>query len=252
MIRGLFINLDRKPERRRRIEAELRRFKLAQFYERISAIDGHPGAPPGWSGVIGCFRSHLKALDIARRMRSAVHVIEDDVILSDRLKPFLESRQCAEALARFDLVFLDMWIENDTARRYHEVLIRAGNGLQLMNLRGGRIKSADSYLVAQRSVDKVFGLLAAEVARGPRLAVDMFYETMIGSGHLTAAVVVPFVTCIDIETGTESSIQSLSHDEQVQLAMLRTAFFVDPARQPSRTLPPLDAGDNVAPRPGVG
>ena len=125
-------------------------------------------------------------------------------------------------------------------RLYQEAQRHAGAGLFLMDLRAVKVTSADSYLVGPRSVDKVAGLLAAEAAAGPRGAVDSFYSQMVSTGRLTAAVVVPFLTCVDIETGTRSSVQTMSREDQRRSVMLRTAFFVDRDRQPAFGLPPLD------------
>jgi hypothetical protein len=240
-MRGYYINLDRKPERRRRMEAEFSRFKLSSFYERVSAVDGQPGAPEKAAGAFGCFRSHLKVAEIGARAGSAIHVLEDDAILSSRLKPFLASPACAAALQRYDLLFLDMWVKNEAIPRYRDALARARGGYELMDLRGIRISATDSYLVGQRSLKKLAVMLAGEAAKGPRVAVDVFYWKMVEAGFLTAAVTVPFLTCVDIETGAESSIQKLSSDHQRESIMLRTSFFVDRDRQPSLGQP-ADAG----------
>lgn len=220
------------------MEAEFRRFKLSQFYERVSAIDGQKIV--GDRGpAIGCFRSHLKALELARATGGSVHLIEDDRILSTRLKPFLASLECARLLSEFDLVFLEMWVDEPVVRRYQEALARAGTGLHALNLRGLRVGSTGSYVVSERSADRVASLLAAEVERGARVPVDNFYSQMVATGMLRAAVVVPFLTCTDIVTGSASSIQLLTQDQMAAHVKLRTAFFVERGRQPFFKLQPL-------------
>ena len=214
------------------MEAEVRRFKLSSAYERISAIDGHPGAVGAWGPVIGCFRSHLKAMDIAKGHTDIVHIMEDDEILSGRLKAFLASQECAQQLGQFDLLFLDMWVDADAVGRYREALTRADSGSSVMNLRGLRIGSAASYVVSPRSSGRIARLLATELETGPRMPVDSFYSHMVDSGLLSAAVVLPFLTCMDSETGLESSIQSLSRSSLIGQANLRMSFFVDRAASP--------------------
>jgi GR25 family glycosyltransferase involved in LPS biosynthesis len=241
---GFYINLDRKPERRRRMEAEFRRFKLARFYERISGVDGHPGAVGPWGPVIGCFRSHLKVMEIAKE-RGTVHVLEDDKLLSDRLKPFLDSRACAVMLAEFDLLFLEMWVETKAIPRYRQSLSLAGTTVHAMNLRGLRIGTASSYVVSERSSGRIAALLAEEVRRGPRMPVDNFYSHLVDTGLLKAAVAVPFLTCMDMETAPQSSIQSLERRKMVEQAMLRTSFFVDQSRQPAAQLPSIEPSRRV-------
>jgi hypothetical protein len=53
------------------------------------------------------------------------------------------------------------------------------------------------------------------------------------SGELTAAVVVPFLTGVDLATGTSSDVQVIPSADQRMFVMLRTRFFVDKSRQPS-------------------
>jgi GR25 family glycosyltransferase involved in LPS biosynthesis len=228
--RGLFINLDRKPERRRRMEAEFSRFKLSQFYQRLSAVDGHPGETGVKAGAIGCFRSHLKAIGVATTLGPIVHILEDDRILSGRLRPFLNSPACATALRQYDIVFLEMWVDPNVQERYRQAYRQAGAGVTLLDLRGLRIGSTASYVVSGQSAGRIGPLLVAEVGRGPRMPIDNYYSRLVDTGQLRAAVVVPFVTCIDFETGVDSSIQYVPRDQLIDHAMRRASFFVDRAR----------------------
>lgn len=227
MFRGLFINLDRKPERRRRMEAELRRFRLSSNYERLRAIDGHPGATGAIAAVIGCFRSHHKAMEIAKGHSDAFHIMEDDRILSGQLGKFLQSQECARQLRQFDLLFLDMWVEETSFGRFREAFARAGQGAFFLNMRGMRIGTAASYIVSPRSSGRIAVLMADEIARGPRMPVDTFYSHMVDRGLLTAGLAFPFLTAIDVVTGPESSIQSMDRSGLVKQAELRMSFFVD-------------------------
>src|SRR5262245_55717289 len=102
--RGLFINLDKRRDRLTRITREIARYGLTQKYERIRAIKDHPTSR-------GCYRSHLKALERAQEIGGIVHILEDDSILSDRLAPFLVSRDLEAFLDRYDVVHFDMWLD---------------------------------------------------------------------------------------------------------------------------------------------
>ena len=221
MYRGLFINLDRDRDRLRHMEAELKRFGLANHYERLRAIEAEPGR-------LGCMRSHLKALDFARRQRDAVHILEDDSILSARLKPFLNSDAAAELLDQYDILFLDMWIDPSIAavNRYRDALANPGP----MDLKGTRVACASSYVVSPQSAARLLKIL--RLSPPP---IDARYSELVQTGEITAAVMVPFLTGVDIRLGSESSIQSAPEGAMRNLIMLRTAFFVDPDRQPSAT-----------------
>ena len=222
MYRGLFINLDRDRDRLEHMEAELKRFGLANYYERLHAIEADPGR-------LGCMQSHLKALDYARHQRGLVHIVEDDSILSAKLKPFLNSAAAAELLDRYEMLFLDMWIDPSLAavNRYRAALANPGP----MDLKGTRVACASSYVVSPRSAARLLKLLKSSPP-----PVDARYSDLVQSGTVSAAVMVPFLTGVDIGLGTQSSIQQAPHDAMRKLIMLRTAFFVDPARQPAATL----------------
>ncbi len=243
MIKGLYINLDRKPERRRRMEAELRRFRLSQFYQRVRAVDGHAIQPDFWGATMGCFRSHLKAVEIARDAGGIVHIMEDDRLLSGRLRSFLQSPQCQGLLRTFDLVFLDMWVDPGTVEQYRQALAAAAGGLNIVNLRGLRVGSAASYLVSGRSAGRIAELLAAEAERGPRVPVDDFYSRMVQTADLKAAVILPFLTCMDMETATDSAIQIRGKEYMTMQVLMRTAFFVERERQASAKLVPASGPD---------
>ncbi|HEX4964110.1 MAG TPA: glycosyltransferase family 25 protein [Thermoanaerobaculia bacterium] len=83
------INLDRRPERWRRMQGRFARLGLDPV-ERSPAIDGGRIAlPPGWPGrpgAYGCLLSHLGVVERARKLGwSRVLIFEDDVLFSDRL-----------------------------------------------------------------------------------------------------------------------------------------------------------------------
>ena len=229
---GLYINLDRAENRRRRLEAEFARFGLSARYRRVRAVsDSEP-----WRG---CWKSHLKALAEAQRLGGIVHIAEDDVILSDRLAPFLASPQLQELLARFDIVYLSMWVDPDPGALtvYTRAVEAAGTGHAFVDMRVARAGSTDSYVVAPRSIEKLLGVLAGRLAQPPPTTLDGFINRTIKAGGLTAAAIVPFLSCIDLVTGVQSSIQrEMSGDEQSRLVKLRTSFFVDRNRQPHFTL----------------
>src|SRR5262245_21679794 len=84
---GLYINLDRSTERRRSIEEQLAKFNLSSRYTRFEAVDGlktaaREGLQPG---EVGCFHSHHRALMKGGENGLPVHILEDDILLSQYL-----------------------------------------------------------------------------------------------------------------------------------------------------------------------
>lgn len=67
----IYINLERRRDRKEQIEAELDRFNLS--YERFNAID--------YSSIVGCSKSHLEVLRLAKiRGYKNILILEDDFI----------------------------------------------------------------------------------------------------------------------------------------------------------------------------
>src|SRR5262245_50306165 len=106
--RGFYINLDRSPDRRARLEDQLRRFGAEDIYERFPAIDGRtlpPTGSPLRPGEIGVFLSHHGVLKRARGLGKCIHVVEDDVLLSRHLRPVLEETISENLMDHYDLLF---------------------------------------------------------------------------------------------------------------------------------------------------
>jgi glycosyl transferase, family 25 len=82
------INLDRRPERWKRMESRFSEFDLGPV-ERFSAVDGSKmHIPVNWPeppGAYGCLQSHLSVVQQARAQgRESVLIIEDDVLFDER------------------------------------------------------------------------------------------------------------------------------------------------------------------------
>src|SRR4051812_37160662 len=111
--RGLYINLDRSGPRRERMEAQLAAFGLNDRYSRFPAVDGMALAASGSRikpGELGAFHSHLRALESAASDRLPLHLLEDDALLSEHVKPIIEDAIAARLFDRFDILFTDTFI----------------------------------------------------------------------------------------------------------------------------------------------
>lgn len=225
MFHGRYINLDRRTDRRAHMERELAAFGLTQRYRRVSAeADPVP--------AYGCYRSHLKVLDEAMRLDGIVHVLEDDSILSTQLAPFLESDAMRALLARYDILFLDMWVDPapPILNRYRAAW---ANREPVVDLRNMRIGATSSYVIAPRSYAKVRDLWQFRFKEGA--PIDNVCSRLVRDGAITAAVTIPFLTGVDATVGAASDIQSIPDEAQRLLIVLRTRFFVGagPRSQPS-------------------
>ena len=109
---GVYINLDRSPSRRIAMDEQLAALGLKDRYSRFGAIDGGT-LPPSRSalrpGESGAFFSHMRALEAARSSGdAAVHIMEDDALLSEHVRPVIEDAIGAGLFQRFDILFTDL------------------------------------------------------------------------------------------------------------------------------------------------
>ena len=236
--RGIYINLDRSTDRRRNIERQLTRLDLADAYVRLPAVDGRKLKPVGVlnPGIVGCFRSHVDALDLAKSARCAVHIAVDDIVLSRHFAPFIRHGLGVGLFEDYDVVFLDLWVHPvpDLIKRYFVAVEMALNHRPLdyarfavIDLKSTRIGAAASYVIASSNLEKVHDLLQAELARGPTVPVDHHYSQLTDSGALRTAVVAPFLTTIDLKDGAVSATGTLTEIEHRLFLLLRQAFYVD-------------------------
>lgn len=227
MFQGLYLNMDRATERRARVEAVLNDAGLAANYRRVAAVDGR-SIDPTWAstkaGAVGCFMSHLAALAAAAEFDGITHVIEDDIIVSSRLRSFLESDTVKQGLEKFDIVFLSLWIDYPTLPSLIEKCRETRGEVRLFDAREARISSTDSYVVSRKSAAKLHKLLSST---GPTKPVDNMMQYMTRLGELKAAFTLPFLTCIDPLTGVSSSIVEIASDEYRLLALSRRLVYAD-------------------------
>ncbi len=110
---GVYINLDRSVERRVRLEAQLVEFGLKDRYARFPAVDGTALGQASTNlrpGERGAFLSHCKALSEARARGGCVHIMEDDALLSEHVRPVIEEAISSNLFERYDLIFTDMMV----------------------------------------------------------------------------------------------------------------------------------------------
>jgi glycosyl transferase family 25 len=83
--RIIYINLDKRTDRRKEIEDELERYGLTEIIERFPAISRE-------KGIVGCTYSHLNVYKMAKeRNYKNVLILEDDFIFLAKKRDFYEN-----------------------------------------------------------------------------------------------------------------------------------------------------------------
>jgi hypothetical protein len=242
---GVYINLDRSPARRAAMEGQLAAFGLQDRYAHFAAVDGST-LPPSRSelrpGELGAFFSHMRALESARSLRGgAVHIMEDDALLSEHVRPVIDDAIAAGLFQRFDILFTDILVPPhlgmlkalksafDRVDAPSRPALRLTD-LQLIDLAGQDFSCLTSYVVGAKSIDRVLSLCAVEAKSGPSKPVDLFVRDCVLAGKLRAAFLFPFVTSFRLEEIAGSTIVGstpAANPSVIVLAVLRYLFFVN-------------------------
>jgi len=242
---GVYINLDRSVARRSAMDAQIAAFGLTDRYSRFAAVDGS-SLPPSRSGLrqgeLGAFFSHMRALEAARSPRDgAIHIMEDDALLSGHVRPVIEDAIGAGLLQRFDILFTDILAPPQlgmlkalkSAFDRVEISGRPAlrlSDLQVLDLAGQNFSCLTSYVVGENAIDRMLALYAEEAKTGPSKPVDLFVRDCIGMGKLRAAFLFPFITSLRLEEIAGSTIGGSTpavNPSVIVLAVLRYLFFVN-------------------------
>jgi len=242
---GLYVNLDRSTSRRDAMDAQLASLGLKDRYRRFAAVDGGTLTPSRSEirpGELGAFFSHMRALEAARPSHGgAVHIMEDDALLSEHVRPVIEDAIGAGLFQRFDILFTDilapphLGMLKGLKSAFDSVEISARpalrlSDLQVIDLAGQNFSCLTSYVVGANSVDRMLALYAAEAQSGPSKPVDLFVRDCILSGKLRAAFLFPFITSLRLEEIAGSTIGGparTTNPSVIVLAVLRYLFFVN-------------------------
>ena len=219
---GVFINLDRSPERRAAMEAQVRAYGLADRYRRLPAIDGA-------DGQYACFQSNIAALESAAAGH-AVHVLEDDVLLSGYVPQVVDFVASTDVLDRFDVVFTETLIGPDALelRELKKLFDRhkTNETFEVRDITSTYQCGTTSYLVGAANRARVLSALRSGLGSG--LPCDLLLRREARAGRLRLGCVFPFVTSFNLEfESTRQGQDETARDSKRAFDLLRHSFFVD-------------------------
>ena len=243
---GRYINMDASIGRRAAMEAQFSALGLAERYARFPGIDGRDlgaSASPLSPGELGCFMSHYRCIVETAVEGHHLHIVEDDVVLAPQAAGLLD-RIIDDAVPRCDLLLTDMFMPLEMGtildmivqlrasglfdQRLRPADVRLPGYVMYPNLRHVPFGGATSYVVNHASRGKLIALLDKEIAKGPRLPIDMIYRMLANDGLIEAMCTVPFLTSIRAESIGDSTIIGRAQDAESAMAfyVLRSFFYL--------------------------
>jgi len=237
--RGYFINLDRNPERRVAMEAQLANLSPPARYQRFPAVDGAPpgsGAHSLSEGEFGCLMSHYMVLQMHLAQGAHLHIVEDDILMARQMVIFLDHIIDTGLIDDYDIVFtetlfpMDLDVCREARQRYNRDIHRMPDGTaSVVNFTFASYSAAtSSYLVNKQSIPLICGVLEQALDRGASQPIDMLFRDAISDGTLRGTCLFPFVTSAR-PAGFASTIirDDRIRPSRLALDLLRHSFFVE-------------------------
>lgn len=241
---GTYINLDRSPDRRRDMQAQLDALGLADRYVRFPAIDGNTLGYKGplRPGEAGSFLSHYRALEQLRGAGKCVHIMEDDALMSRAMAPMIEFAISQGIFEHFDIIFTEVYVlfEYLSSIRFHkqqydDFLVKSKTdfrtAFKVLNLEGQTFYGLSSYVVSAKAVDRVLAYFRQEADRGPTVANDVFVCRLSRERKLRIGYLFPFVTTLRLERALEATVSGRPSDRYAMVTLgsnlIRYSFFVE-------------------------
>jgi GR25 family glycosyltransferase involved in LPS biosynthesis len=210
LLEGVFINLDRAPERRAAMEKQLSDIRLPYPIERFAAIDGsrQPGRPEKLRpGQYGCWLSHLAALERSVPNRRHLHIMEDDALLSRRLAVLPEAlaQLAADPGGGWDVLYLDATLVEIADMHQMFEWVQQARPKGLVDLRRVpaefTVYGTLSYVVNSSRKKYLHDFLRPYLHAG--VPMDDVFAAGIREGRLKAYLTAPFLT-----SGSDASMVS--------------------------------------------
>jgi GR25 family glycosyltransferase involved in LPS biosynthesis len=216
LLEGVFINLDRAPERRAAMEKQLSDIRLPYPIGRFAGIDGsrQPGRPESLRpGQYGCWLSHLGALERSMPSGRHLHVLEDDALLSRKLAVLPDALRAlaSDPGASWDVLYLDATLVElaDMYRMFEWVQQARPKGLVDLHRVPAdfTVYGTLSYVVNSERKKYVHDFLRSYLHAGA--PIDNVFAAGIREGRLKAYVTAPFLT-----SGSDASmVSSLGYED---------------------------------------
>lgn len=207
--RGYYINLSRDKLRKEKLLKHLKQLGQDKNYKRLDAQLGDDAEKERRGlkkGEHGIWRSWINLLDdIAKESTDElIHVMEDDAILSTELYNFI-GRLSAKKI-RADIICTDMYVNPSVYKTLSPLCPKHGsNEITAIEVYTGCLSSC---ILTEDGARKLREYVKDEFKNGDSLIpIDNYIRRLQSEKKIKIITILPFLTTVNIESITESSIQ---------------------------------------------
>lgn len=224
---SVYINLEKDTLRQEAMQKQLRKLKLPA--KRFVAINGKElkKLPKRLTkGEYGCWLSHYNVIKNSINLPTHLHIMEDDVVISDKLIPILQ--QLDKFTLDWDIIYTDAVMFPLHVKTFqileHERRKAKANEIKLINAKKLSFTGASSYIINKKSIPKIVKLM--EHPNASTIAIDNYMRALSQSGEINAYITFPFLTTIS-DHSLKSSIRGDLDDARKVLDIYRKSFYID-------------------------
>lgn len=166
-------------------------------------------------GKLGCWLSHLNALETSLDHNHHAHVLEDDFVFTKVFKSFHENfHSHIRSLGEWDVIFCDLDIAGMHNVSTMAALIKRVSELEKSNrialdpAKPIYAAGNSSYIINKRSKEKVYSLMKAGFESG--LPNDLLLRKLVRENKVKAFVTLPFVTTVSDDFNESTILGDIS------------------------------------------
>jgi GR25 family glycosyltransferase involved in LPS biosynthesis len=159
--KGFYINLDKSIDRRIFIEHQLRQCNVLDIYNRFSAIDGKDiiNNSTLMDCELACKQSHINILFENKNSDKHIHIIEDDIRISQQHNDLLNQFFTFHEDKDWDILFTGFQIPLSSRQIDFLVSIYSEKKeITFFNMQNFLFVGAFSYLINKKSIPKIIDI----------------------------------------------------------------------------------------------
>ena len=226
----VYINLDTRPDRRARLEANWLRYRGDDWQlQRFPAVDTNyveehqiPGALR--AAEKACFLSHCSVLAQNLAATTPLCIMEDDTILGPRSAATIDNFLRASVDQDWDIIFCEVGVtQPDTMIGLIKLRqeLEGTNQVRLLDPAAFTFAGATAYIVNPRSLKKLGQLLGASDELN--LPYDLLLRKFIYEKQLKSLVFFPYVSTLSADAGA-SQIREEGAADRIWTAFRQLAW----------------------------
>ena len=220
-LKGYYINLDKDKERERILRDVLNKKGKLLVYEKFTAVEGNIEEASKKSlraGEQGIWKTWIKLLKKIEQESNEdydyVHIIEDDVIVSDRLYGLIEEMNSKETAV--DIIMTDMYTNISVYKAFENHVAKTFEQPEQFELltTGNYTGCLPSCIIHRSKIKKIRLLLEEEYKSSSLIPIDNYLRKKNKKGELAIITIIPYLTTVQLSSISASTIQDRQEEER--------------------------------------